>query len=67
LGKDPLAGAAFTSMIDFAPHRDDLARANAMFKQKFPQIAQARICALSKNRPRLRILPSGPCVLDPAI
>jgi hypothetical protein len=32
LGKDPLAGAAFSSMINFVPHRDDLSRANAMFK-----------------------------------
>jgi len=32
LGKDPLAGAAFTSMVDFAPHRDNLSRTNAMFK-----------------------------------
>jgi hypothetical protein len=30
--KEPLAGAAFASMIDFAPHRDDLSRANAVFK-----------------------------------
>jgi hypothetical protein len=30
--KDPLAGAGFASMVDFAPHRDDLTRANAMFK-----------------------------------
>ena len=32
LGKDPLAGAAFGSMINFVSHRDDLSRANAMFK-----------------------------------
>jgi len=32
LGKDPLGGVAFSSMVDFAPHRDDLSRANAMFK-----------------------------------
>ena len=32
VAKDPLAGAAFTSMIDFAAHRDDLSRANAVFK-----------------------------------
>lgn len=32
LTKDPLSGAALTSMIDFGPHLDDLGRANAMFK-----------------------------------
>jgi hypothetical protein len=32
LGKDPLGGAAFASMVDFVPHRDDLSRTNAMFK-----------------------------------
>jgi len=32
LEKDPLGGAAFASMVDFVPHRDDLARSNAMFK-----------------------------------
>jgi hypothetical protein len=32
LGKDPLGGLAFGSMVDFTPHRDELARTNAMFK-----------------------------------
>ena len=32
LGSDPLAGVAFGSMVDFVPHRDDLSRANAVFK-----------------------------------
>jgi hypothetical protein len=32
LGKDPLGGAAFGSMVDFVPHRDELSRTNAMFK-----------------------------------
>jgi hypothetical protein len=30
--KEPLIGAAFNSMVDFTPHRDDLSRANAVFK-----------------------------------
>jgi len=30
--KEPLSGAAFSSMVDFAPHRDELSRTNAMFK-----------------------------------
>ena len=32
MAKDPLVGAAFNSMVDFTPHRDDLSRTNAMFK-----------------------------------
>jgi hypothetical protein len=32
LGKDPLGGTAFSSMVDFAPHRDELSRTNAVFK-----------------------------------
>lgn len=32
IAKNPLAGAGFASMVDFVPHRDDLARSNAMFK-----------------------------------
>ena len=32
VAKDPLSGAAFSSMTDFAPHRDELSRTNAMFK-----------------------------------
>ena len=32
LGANPLAGPAFGSMVDFAPHRDYLARGNATLK-----------------------------------
>ena len=32
LAKDPLGGTAFGSLVDFTVHRDDLSRANAMFK-----------------------------------
>jgi hypothetical protein len=30
--KDPLGGPAFSSMVDYTPHRDDLARSSAIFK-----------------------------------
>ena len=32
LAKDPLGGLAFGSMVDFTPHRDELARTSANFK-----------------------------------